>query len=73
MEIYNKYGATSIDISDRLYPVEKEVYSIFVKAFPDATLPELRILFAEFMMGLQCRFSEDLLGKAIRMKKEEKK
>jgi hypothetical protein len=73
MEIYNKYGAITKEVSERLWNLERELYPKFASAFPEASLPELRTLFHEFCFGMSCGFSEDLLSRATVMLKMEKK
>lgn len=69
MDIYSKYGAVIPDVAEKLYDLEREAYQLFLNKFPDVSLTELRILFHEFKFGLECRLSEDILGKALKQKR----
>jgi hypothetical protein len=70
MDIYSEYGAIKPEVMDKLFAADGEAFRCFLEQFPDVTLTESRILFHEFLMGLQCRFSEDLLGKATKLRLE---
>jgi hypothetical protein len=70
MKIYNDYGMVVPDTSDRLHDLDKEVMILFLIRFPDIeNNTELRILFHEFKFGLDCRFSEEILIRAMKQRK----
>ena len=71
--LYNKYGALKQEYTNSTWEVEKEVYQLFLNTLPeDYTLAEMRVLFSEFINGLHCRMAEDLLKKAMDMRKQER-
>lgn len=69
MDIYNEYGATVPEVEEKLSVLEREVYKKFLETFPEASLPELRILFHIFQFGLNGRMAEDILYKALKKRK----
>ncbi len=69
MEIYNQYGMLTSDLQNQLSELEKKVFPIFLTKFPDATNVELRILFQEFKEILSVAMAEELLIRAMKMKK----
>jgi hypothetical protein len=73
MDIYSEYGAIKPEVMGELYSADGKAFTCFLEQFPNTTLTESRILFHEFLMGLQCRFSEDLLLKATKLRLEKRK